>query len=42
MEDVQRDVANAKLVVIDDAGHSVALERPEAFNAAIEEWLGEI
>jgi len=40
MEDVQRRIAGAKLTIIDDAGHAVALERPDAFNAAIDEWLG--
>lgn len=40
MEAVQRAIADAELAVIDDAGHSVAVERADAFNAAIVEWLG--
>lgn len=32
---------DAHLVEIDDAGHMVMMERPEAFNDAVLEWLGQ-
>jgi 3-oxoadipate enol-lactonase len=40
LEQMQRSIAGATLAVIDDAGHSVALERPDVLHATIAEWLG--
>jgi 3-oxoadipate enol-lactonase len=37
--DMQRAIAGAELVTIDDAGHLSSLERPEAFNAAVARFL---
>jgi pimeloyl-ACP methyl ester carboxylesterase len=34
-----RNIPGAQLRVIPNAGHLVAFERPEEFNAALEEWL---
>ena len=34
-----RAIPNAKLVVVDDAGHLAPLEQPEAVNRAMREWL---
>lgn len=33
---------SVKLVVIPDAGHLSNLEQPDAFNAAVEQWWGEV
>jgi len=35
-----RDNANTKLVIIPDSGHSIPLDRPDAFEAAVRQWLG--
>ena len=32
-------IPSARLVVIENAHHAVTVERPEAFNAALEEFL---
>ena len=34
-------IPNAKLIVIENARHAVAVERPEQFNAVLEEFLAE-
>ena len=34
-------MANAELVVIDDARHALPMEKPEAFNAAVESFLAQ-
>jgi pimeloyl-ACP methyl ester carboxylesterase len=33
-------IAGARLVIVPDSGHLSTLERPDAVNAAMEEWLG--
>jgi pimeloyl-ACP methyl ester carboxylesterase len=38
-EDLQRRIPSAQLIVIDDAGHTLASEQPEKFNHAIEEFV---
>jgi pimeloyl-ACP methyl ester carboxylesterase len=38
-EDVQRRIAGARLVVIEDAGHMLTSEQPGAFNGAVEQFL---
>jgi pimeloyl-ACP methyl ester carboxylesterase len=38
-EVLHKGIAGSKLVVIDDAGHAVPNEKPEAFNAALREFL---
>lgn len=38
-EDMAEAIAGAKLVVVPDCGHLSTLERPEAVNAALTEWL---
>ena len=35
-----RDISNSELVIIEDAGHMVNLERPEEFNRGVLEFLG--
>lgn len=37
-----REIPGARLVVIPEAGHLASLERPEAFNGALREWLREL
>lgn len=37
-----REIPGARLVVIPEAGHLASLERPEAFNDALREWLREL
>ncbi len=39
-EDMARMAQGAQLVVIEDSGHMVTLERPEQVNAALTSWLG--
>lgn len=39
MERLRDRITGAELAVIDDAGRSVAVERPDAFHAAIEHWM---
>jgi 3-oxoadipate enol-lactonase len=39
---IARVVPNAKVAHIADAGHSTYFERPQAFNAIVERFLGEI
>jgi pimeloyl-ACP methyl ester carboxylesterase len=41
-EDLQRRIPGARLVIIDDAGHTLSSEQPAAFNAAIEEFVGHL
>lgn len=38
-EEMQRQIPNARLVVIEGAAHAANLERPEEVNRALEEWL---
>jgi 3-oxoadipate enol-lactonase len=38
-EDLQRRIAGAQLAVIDDAGHMLTSEQPEAFNRAVDAFL---
>ncbi len=38
-EEVQRLIRGAELVVIDDAGHTLSSEQPEAFNRAVEAFV---
>ena len=38
----QHDIAESQLVVIDDAGHSVHEEKPDAVNRAIASFLNDI
>lgn len=38
-EELQRAIPGARLVVIDDAGHTLASEKPEAFHRALEEFI---
>jgi len=38
-EALQRRIPNSQLVVIDDAGHTLASEQPERFNEAIEQFV---
>lgn len=38
-EQLRDGISNSKLVVIEGAGHMPNLERPEAFNKALESWL---
>lgn len=39
-EEIAAAIEGAMLVVVDDCGHLSTLERPEAVNAALREWLG--
>jgi pimeloyl-ACP methyl ester carboxylesterase len=39
---MQRSVAHAALVAIDDAGHMAPVEQPEAVAGALREWLAAI
>ena len=39
-EEMVRENPNARLVVIPEAGHFIALEQPAAFEHAVREWLG--
>jgi len=39
VEAMQRGIRGARLAVLDDAGHCVATERADAFNAALDEFL---
>lgn len=39
-EEMAAAIPGAKLVVIEDAGHFVSVERPEAVTAALMAWLG--
>lgn len=39
-EEMAAAIPGAKLAVIEDAGHFVTVERPEAVTAALMEWLG--
>ncbi|HEY7268828.1 MAG TPA: alpha/beta hydrolase [Dehalococcoidia bacterium] len=39
-ERMARENANTKLVTIAGSGHSIPLDKPEAFEAAVREWLG--
>ena len=38
-EEVQRRIAGAQLAVIDNAGHMLSSEQPDAFNAAVDHFL---
>jgi pimeloyl-ACP methyl ester carboxylesterase len=40
--EVQRAIPGAKLAVIEDAGHTLASEKPEEFNRAVEQFLAEL
>jgi pimeloyl-ACP methyl ester carboxylesterase len=39
-KEIAGGIAGAKLVVVPDCGHLSTLEKPEAVNAALGEWLG--
>ncbi len=39
-EELQRGIAGSRLVVIENAGHTISNEKPAELNAAIEEFLG--
>lgn len=39
-EEMAAAIPGAKLVVVEECGHLSTLERPEAVNAAMREWLG--
>jgi pimeloyl-ACP methyl ester carboxylesterase len=38
-EEIQRGIAGSRLEVIPDCGHLSTLERPEAVNRALADWL---
>ena len=38
-EEIAAGIAGARLVVVPDVGHLSTLERPEAVNRALVEWL---
>ena len=38
-EEMAADIANARLVVIEDCGHMSPLERPAEVSAALRRWL---
>lgn len=40
-EYMQSKISRAELVVIEDSGHAVFLDKPQAFNQAVEEFIGE-
>ncbi len=39
-KEIAGGIAGARLVIVPDCGHLSTLERPDAVNAALEEWLG--
>jgi len=39
-EEMQAAIPNAKLIVVEDSGHLPTMERPEAVNQAMRDWLG--
>ena len=39
-KEIAGGISGAKLVVVPDCGHLSTLEKPEAVNAALAEWLG--
>ena len=39
--EIAAGIAGAKLVVVPDCGHLSTLERPQAVNKALVEWMGE-
>jgi 3-oxoadipate enol-lactonase len=41
-EEVRHAIPGARLVVVDEAGHTLSSEKPDAFNAAVEEFLAEL
>ena len=40
-QEIAAGISGARLVVIPDCGHLSTLERPEAVNAALSEWMVE-
>lgn len=38
-EELQRRIPGARLVVVDDAGHTLSSEQPAAFNAALDDFI---
>lgn len=38
-EEMAAGIPGARLVIIEDSGHLATLEKPEAINAALEDWL---
>ena len=40
-EYMQSKISRSELTVIEDAGHAVFLDKPQAFNQAVEEFIGE-
>ena len=38
-EEIVSGITGARLVVISDCGHLSTLERPDAVNAAVSEWM---
>jgi pimeloyl-ACP methyl ester carboxylesterase len=42
VQELERGIAGARLVVLDGAGHHAAVERAEAFNAALDAFLDEL
>ncbi len=39
-QEIAAGIAGARLVIVPDCGHLSTMERPEAVNAALAEWLG--
>ena len=39
-QEIAAGIAGARLVVVPDCGHLSTLERPDAVNAALGEWMG--
>ena len=40
-EYMQSKISRGDLVVIEDSGHAIFLDKPQAFNQAVEEFIGE-
>lgn len=38
-QEIAGDIADARLVIVQDRGQSSTIKRPEAVNAAVAEWL---
>jgi pimeloyl-ACP methyl ester carboxylesterase len=39
---MHRHIANSRKVILDDAGHAANMDQPEAFNAAVREFLEQL
>src|SRR5690606_32668810 len=40
-QELSEGIAGSRLVIVEDSGHLPTLERPEAVNAAMRQWLSE-